>query len=189
MKKSKERIEKEQKLKEFGVEFKSNISNADLDKLMEESFSQLERFDFSTDEPTPDEEHIPEDAEEEAPPVEEKELTTQQKMFLLKRCIVTDLHPAETDTASILMSVGNEKYGIVRRVIPFNVPWHIPQIIYNELKRAVIRKTKKVSDSNAVGGVRYENVFVPRFGISDLDPLSDEELKELRVENRKPAKE
>ncbi|WP_199097225.1 hypothetical protein [Dyella sp. ASV21] len=99
----------------------------------------------------------------------------------LVRIRVTNLNPAKKDLRGEIFTVANAILGTVRKFVPYGEDtdngYHVPQIIYNELKekKFVSVKTKKGEH----GQMHVEQRLVPEFALEVLPPLTKEELNQL----------
>jgi len=159
------------RLKQMNVKFHPN---AGVDKLKELLASTL--AGDTPDASTPDE------GKDEGAEVE---LTTAQKRLKLKkealalvRVRITCMNPAKKDWEGEFFTIGNSFIGI-KRYVPFNAEdgWHVERILLNALKerkyQAFIKKKNKGGTSTVV------TKLVPEFAIEILEPLTEDELKEL----------
>ncbi len=109
-----------------------------------------------------------------------KELADRRKeASRLVRCRITCMNPAKQNWTGEIVSVGSAKMGTFKKFIPYNSPepYHIPHIIYQELKERKCRIGHIVKLPNGQEVNRYK--LVPEFSIEVLPPLTPEELKEL----------
>lgn len=94
----------------------------------------------------------------------------------LIRCIVTPMASNMKEHQGQLFAVGNAVLPVIAKYILFNAEYHVPQIILDHIKAQELQYfvTAKVSG---------RDVRVPKmrkaFSVEILDPLTDEELKEL----------
>jgi len=104
-----------------------------------------------------------------------------KKIGALKRVIIQCLNPAKREQPGEIISVGSARHGTYKKFIPFNnEPYHIPQIIYDELKerKCTLYRTEKMEDGR--GGSRRVGYLTDEFSIVDLPPLTEEEIEKLR---------
>jgi len=110
-----------------------------------------------------------------------KKLDLRKKALALKRVIITPRDPMKQDWPGEIISAGNDVIGEVKKYVPFNVEtgWHIPQIIYNVMKekKCTIFVKKRVN-----GQMVNEAKLVSAYSITDLPPLTKDELEELARE-------
>lgn len=95
----------------------------------------------------------------------------------LVRVRITSMDPNKREWEGEVISAGSAKLGTFKKYIPFNVEWHIPQIMLDALKekRCSIFHTVKDHLGNKVRKAK----LVPAYNIEVLPPLSKEELKDL----------
>lgn len=96
------------------------------------------------------------------------------------RIQITCMDPKRSEWEGEVFTAGNSLLGSYRKMVPFNVPWHVPNIIYKQIKAAkcqvfhtVIREVhgKKVK--------QREGKLINAFAVEVLDPLTEEQLQEL----------
>ena len=72
---------------------------------------------------------------------------------------------------------GNSVIGTVKRFVPFNVDWHVPQIILNMIRE---KEFLSITTSRDDKGFEIINKRLTKtYTVSLLEPLSEQELKEL----------
>lgn len=97
----------------------------------------------------------------------------------LVRIRVTCMNPNKKGWEGEIISCGSAKLGTFKKYVPFNADngWHVPQIIYQEMK------DRKYTTFINVKGPRGESVrrgkLVPEFSIEVLPPLTKNERAEL----------
>lgn len=96
----------------------------------------------------------------------------------LVRIRVTCMNPNKKDWDGEVFTVANSVVGTVRKYIPFNAEdgWHVPSILVDLLKEKqyVHHYTEKKN-----GAEINRHKLVKEFAIEYLDPLTEEELKDL----------
>lgn len=97
----------------------------------------------------------------------------------LVRCRITCMNPAKKNWTGEIISVGSAKMGTFKKFIPYNSsePYHVPYIIYQEMKDRKCRIGHIVKLPNGQEVNRYK--MIPEFSIEVLPPLNQSELKEL----------
>lgn len=103
----------------------------------------------------------------------------------LVRIRLTCMNPAKSEWKGEIISVGNKAIGNVRKFIPFEGyedGYHVPQIIYNFLKNRKFQRFRTVKTKNGVEVKRAE--LVNEFAVEVLPPLTEEELAQLRADQR-----
>lgn len=169
------------KADKLGIKFKSNISETALAKKIE-----LVLADESTAKDESDEvdESEQDDEEEEAPKPKPKKLdkaSERKRSQKLVRVIVRPLDPRRTQLDGELVMTGNSAIGTTGKFVPFNVEagFHIPEIIYNTLKDRTFTEfyTVQDKDGNEHTKSRQKKAFI----IEVLDPLTEEEIQEIKI--------
>lgn len=138
-----------------------------------------------------------EDTEEEKEEVSEKKveqakLVTPAKVYEKKRKImnrrnagrlvrvrVNCMNPNKKEWEGEIISVGSAKLGTFKKYVPFNIEegYHIPYIIYQEMKERMCTINRSERDIKKNGGPAFK--MIKEFAIEVLDPLTKEELKDL----------
>lgn len=97
----------------------------------------------------------------------------------LIRCRVTCMNPAKRAWEGEIISVGSAKNGTFKKFIPFDGrEWHIPKVIYDELldRKCTVWSNGKDSRGRTIRKGR----LVPEFSVQVLDPLTRQELDDLK---------
>lgn len=110
-------------------------------------------------------------------PKEERRTRERQEAERLIRCQITCNDPSFTDWDGKILQAGNSFIGTVKKYIAFNVPYHVPKIIYDNMKEAVYAYNFTVRDQK--GREINKTKLVPTYNIQDLPPLTQKELDDL----------
>lgn len=168
------------KADKLGIKFKSNISETALAKKIELVLSDESTAKDESDEVDESEQ----DDEEEAPKPKPKKLdkaSERKRSQKLVRVIVRPLDPRRTQLDGELVMTGNSAIGTTGKFVPFNVEagFHIPEIIYNTLKDRTFTEfyTVQDKDGNEHTKSRQKKAFI----IEVLDPLTEEEIQEIKI--------
>lgn len=99
----------------------------------------------------------------------------------LIRLRIANLNPDKADLHGEIFTVANKILGTVRVFVPYGERtddgWHIPNIIYKQLKA---RKFLQVKVHTRAGGhTEVEQKWVPEFALEVLEPLTQPELDRL----------
>jgi hypothetical protein len=180
-----DRKELMKKADELSLEYKKNISNADLEIMVEQA-----EIDKSVKEKMAEIEAKTKDMPKIDPVELKKELTEgekkalkREKALILKRVIVTSMDKNKSEIDGEFISAGSSLIGgMIKKFVPFNREWHVPTIIYDTLKEKKMHTTMNRKAPNGV--VVKEDIEVPAYSIVDLPPLTQEELDSLRTEMR-----
>ena len=98
----------------------------------------------------------------------------------LKRIAVTCMNPNKSNWEGEIFTVSNSVIPTQKKYVPFNAkPWHVPQIIFNVLKERKCQVFKTVQRGKHK--IR-EGYRIPEFAITELDPLTPQELEDLKKE-------
>ena len=113
-----------------------------------------------------------------------KPLTTKEKIMMRKkiasqliRVNITCMNPAKKGWKGDIFSVGSAQLGTYKKFVPFNSDYHIPRIIYNEMKLSKCSFFREVKAAN--GNPITVCDQKPEYNIATLDPLTVLELKDL----------
>lgn len=110
----------------------------------------------------------------------------QAQALRLRRVRVTNLDPSESEIPGAIITVVNSYTGKVSKYVPYTDEaqvngYHIPQIIYDDLKSRTYAVVKSVRTSKSGETIEYRPTQVPKYTIEDLPPLTEKELRELGV--------
>jgi hypothetical protein len=123
-------------------------------------------------------------------PMTQKEKEMQRKNLLrdqqmrLRRVIIHNNDDNERDLVGDLIRVGNDICGSHAKFIPFDneAGCHIPQIMLDTLRDKTTQKWKTIKDAS--GASRKESFVVPKYTITMLPDLTEDELKELAEQQK-----
>jgi hypothetical protein len=104
-------------------------------------------------------------------------LRKRKEASALVRIQVTCMNPNKSEWDGEYICSGNSVVGTYKNFVPFNVEWHVPRIIFNQLRdrQCQIFTTKKT----VRGGTQREGKLIREFSVVELPPLTEKELKEL----------
>jgi hypothetical protein len=112
-----------------------------------------------------------------------QETDAQRRMRLkreantLVRVRVACMNPNRRDHDGEIFTAGNGVVGTFRRMVPFNVDWHVPGIILNMIED---RQCQVFSTVTGPKGQKSRiGKLVKEFSVDRLDPLTTAELKDL----------
>lgn len=98
----------------------------------------------------------------------------------LVRISVTNMNPNTKEWDGMVFTAGNSVVPTQRKYVPFGQkPWHVPYIIYQQMKERKVQlfKKEKINGKELVRGYN-----VPEFSIEVLPDLTYKELEDLRKE-------
>jgi hypothetical protein len=102
----------------------------------------------------------------------------------LVRVRIACMNPNKKEWEGEIFTVQND-YFTFKKFVPFNVDWHIPQMMLNMIKE---RKHQIFRDrKDQFGRTITTGHLVPEFTIEELPPLTQEELKDLAIMQAKRA--
>ena len=113
---------------------------------------------------------------------DEYKIMSQKKARLqigaLRRIKFTNMNPTKKGWPGEPISVGSARLGTFKKYVFFNgEPYHVPQIIYDVMKERMCSSFYTVT--NKRGGDVRKSKLIHEYAITDLDPLTPEELKDL----------
>lgn len=159
-----ERKEKIARLEELGVEFKKNISNEELDIMLEEAEIEAKAA------------AAPVAVKKEGEMSASDKASARQNALKLVKCVITPLDDKMKQLPSEMYSVGNKNIGFVKKVVRFGTPTLEPQCIIDLLKekRALLQQTTEIN-----GKPVTKKVLLPAFAIEELK-LTEEEINSVK---------
>lgn len=103
----------------------------------------------------------------------------KRKMGSLVRVRVQCMNPNKKAWPGEIISVGSSRLGTFKKYVPFgsDQPYHVPYIIYQELRDRKCRVTveRTLSDGKKIS----EGKLIPEFVVERLPDLTHQELKDL----------
>lgn len=119
-----------------------------------------------------------------AEPVKPVELTAAQLRHKKKkeatelvRIRITCMNPLKREWEGEVFTCGNAVVGSHTKYVPYGVEWHVPRIIYNQIKQRQCQVF--ITKKDARGNSTRHGKLIKEFGIEELPTLSEKELKEL----------
>lgn len=118
-----------------------------------------------------------------APKAEQKEeLTREQKAMRLIRIVVSPNDPVRSGFPGHIFTVCSSKLNrgrAIKKYVPFNNDegWHVPHIIYEQIKNAQMQKFKPVKMPN--GETAMQPYLTRMYNVEVLPPLTEAELQAL----------
>lgn len=101
----------------------------------------------------------------------------RKECLRLIRCQITPMDVLKKEYQGEIFSVRNSVLGIVKRMIPFNVPTHVEKVLLDQLydKECQIFTSR----TNNKGQTIREAKSIKAYGIVELPPLTEKELADL----------
>jgi len=158
----------------YGLKFHPNIG---LETLRERINLFLLELDKETDKPDVEIEHNEKRLKD---IVQSKDANTKarEEALSLVRLRVTAMDPSKKEYTGEIFCAGNSIVGTVKKFVPFATDWHVPKIIFNMIEQ---RKFQTFSEVAMPGGGKVKRGrLVPAYAIDVLDPLTEDEIKELK---------
>lgn len=101
----------------------------------------------------------------------------------LKRVNITCINPNKKEYKGQFFSFSNSAIGTITRMVPFDIDTHVEEGILRLIKSRKFARVNMVKNSD---GVPYpERKLVREFNISELESLTNEELKDLASDQAK----
>lgn len=173
-----------QRATQMGVAFSPNIG---IETLRQRVNGKMDGKEEGEAEPETAAQSGPEDTEEvKLSPAQYRQQKKREAEKLI-RVRITNMNPQKTDLPGEVFTVANGVVGTIRKYVPFGgeaaeVGYHVPQIILNMLKRRKFYTTStKRDDKGRPYQVKQER---SEFAIEILEPLTQEELEKLALDQR-----
>lgn len=157
-----------QEAESYGIEFAPQIGAAGLKKKIDAFLKDKADATKQVDAPVKDKDAKPTRAE------------LLKEAGKLVRVNITCMNPAKKDWDGEIITAGNSVAGTFRKFVKFNTDegYHIPYIIYLAMKS---RKFNTFYNEKTTRGITQRAAkLVNEFAIDVLDPLTEEELAELK---------
>ena len=165
-----------QRARQMGVQFGANIG---VDNLRERVAAAAQ----GEEPPAVFAEPIPDTPVTELPsaPVQETDGQRRQRLKLeanqLWRVRIACMNPNRRDHDGEIFTAGNGVVGTFRRMVPFNVDWHVPGIILNMIEDRQCQVFTTVTGPK--GQKSRIGKLVKEFSVERLDALTTNELQDL----------
>jgi hypothetical protein len=159
----------------IGVPYKSNIGTDSLKKKIEDHLNP-------PTEPEEKEEAVVSDRRKSRAEMDQdiRDNLYKTKMRMV-RVRISNMNPAKADIEGEIITVANRFLGTVRKYIPFGEKtdggYHVPQVLLDVLKS---KKFQQVKTKKVKGQIVHSVRMVSEFSIDVLDPLTAEELSQLK---------
>ena len=155
----------------LGLEFKKNISSADLKELIADAKEE------KAIEAKADTYEVP--LVEEAPKTQVVNKSDAKKNAnMLKRVIITPLETSKQELQAEIFSVGRGATGFIKRTVIFKEERLLPIPIIRHIKSKRMSGTKS---RNTPKGVVHDTISVPAYNIEFLPDLTEAELREREI--------
>lgn len=171
-----------ERAKTLGIRVGPNIGIDSLRKRIQDKLDGKEDSDSETEETV-------EEKTEKTTKVDKKETIGEKvkrlrmKHLKLVRVRIVCMNPSKKEMTGEIITIANKYIGKVSKFVPFDLeePYHIPHVIYKELKSRKYVNVKSVM-RNGVEVTQPESMReVPEFSIEVLPPLTEKELNNLRI--------
>lgn len=97
----------------------------------------------------------------------------------LVHCIITCLNPLKSKLQGEIFSVRNAQTPEIKKMIPYGVPYHVPQIILNVIKEKKFQLFVR-DERSGMKDVSNKTKLVPEYNITYLNPLTKDELEGIK---------
>ena len=167
------------KATQLGVSFSPNIGIDTLRARINEKLAEDEQKTVAAVEP-------------EKPAAAVKPETPQQRNQRLRReatrlvrIRVSNMNPATREHEGAYFTAGNSLVGDHTKYVRYDVPWHVPNIIYQHLKEREIQLFRKTRD--AANREIKEAYLTKELSVEVLPALTPKEIEDLRVKQAMAA--
>ena len=147
----------------LGVSYHPSIG---VDKLREKINAKLNEGEDSTSESAP------------APAATDR-VAQRNEASRLVRVRVACMNPLKKEWEGEIFCAGNSVVGTFKKYVPFNAEdgWHVPNIILKQIQRRQCQVFYTAKDER--GNKVRKGKLIKEFAVEILDPLTDEERKDL----------
>jgi hypothetical protein len=103
-----------------------------------------------------------------------KEIKNANKLVRIR---LTCMDPNRKGWKGDYFTVMNSTFGTIKKFVPFNTVWHVPQVILKQIKS---KNRQEFYEENTSQGMKVKRSrMVPMFAIEELPDLTIEELRDL----------
>ena len=95
----------------------------------------------------------------------------------LVRVRITCMNPNKREWEGELFTAGNRVVGTFKKMVPFDVEWHVPRIILNMIQSRKCQVFHTVTDGR--GNKTRKGKLIKEYSVEVLPSLTEKELKEL----------
>lgn len=99
----------------------------------------------------------------------------------LVRVRISCMNPAKKEYEADVFCTGNKHTGTMKHVVPFNVPWHVPNMILKMIqqRQCQVFVPKKVRLESGLTVSTRQGKLIKEYAVEILPELSPAELKDL----------
>lgn len=119
-----------------------------------------------------------EDAVEATETKAEQRTRSRKEASRLRRVRITCMNPMKSEWEGEIFTCGNGVVGNFKKYVPFDVEWHVPQIILNMIEARKYQSFYTVRDKRT-GQSGRKGKIVKEFSVEILPDLTEAELKAL----------
>jgi len=166
---------------QMGIKYHPNISADKLNERIKEHMSSEDQ------EPTveaPEEAVVASEPVRHASAAPEGEKPAEKRQRLLKeatrlrRIRITCMNPMKSEWEGEIFTAGNGVVGNIKKYVPFDTEWHVPQILVNMIDERMYQTFQTVRDKRT-GQQGRKGKMVKEFAVEMLPDLTEDELKSL----------
>jgi hypothetical protein len=110
--------------------------------------------------------------------LKQDEKTRLRDAMKLVRCIITSNNKNKSSYTGDIFCARNKVLPEVKKFVPFGVPTHVPQILFNMIKEKQLQVFRKERLSN--GNMVTKPMLVAEYNIQVLPPLTKDELEAIK---------
>lgn len=108
----------------------------------------------------------------------------RKKASRLVRVVITCMDTNKKDWLGDYFMAGNSTIGMIKKYVPFDKEFHVPEILLNVIRSKKHPKAFKTGKKDGFGDAVIKWKDVPTYGIRELPPLTEEELSNLAESQR-----
>jgi len=109
---------------------------------------------------------------------QERRIRLKKEANTLVRVRVTCMNPAKREWDGEIFTVANSVVGTIKKMVPFDTIWHVPQFILNHIESSQYQTFYKFRDPRT-GQETRRGKLVKEFAIERLPELSEAQLHDL----------
>lgn len=108
---------------------------------------------------------------------EKDSLQRSKEAFKLVRCTITSNNKNKVALRGEIFCARNAKISEIKKFVPFGVPTHVPQILFNIIQE---KQYQTFRDEKVNGNTVTRTMLIPEYNIQILPPLTRDELEAIK---------
>lgn len=109
----------------------------------------------------------------------DKNMAARKEATKLIRVNITSMENTKNNMSGEIITVSNNVVGTIKRYIPYGEDWHVESIILDTLRDKMFQAFR--TERNRDGSETRRGYSARAYGIQVLEPLTKEELAELKA--------